>query len=301
MIDIVIVNWNAGDLLRNCIQSIIECRNIEIVQTIFIVDNHSRDESLSFINPHEKIEIIENPGNYGFARACNQAFEKCSSKYVLLLNPDTILYPETLEKCESFMNDNLDIDILGCQLLDEKENISLSCARFPTPLRYFYDATGLSKLSPHIFTPAILMSDWDHKSDRIVDQVMGAFMFMRRNVFDKIGYFDERFFVYLEELDFSKRLAEFGGKSYYNSSIKAIHFGEGTTSNVKAFRLFLNLKSRFKYSKKHFSKLGHIFLVVTTITIEPIAKSAYFLFSGRTKEIKEMIKGYKMLYSSTKK
>jgi GT2 family glycosyltransferase len=293
--DVVIINWNSGDYLQKCIQSIFSRTNSQFVNKIIIIDNNSTDSSIQQINLNDKIEIIRNKENRGFAKAANQGFKLSTAPYVLLLNPDTQLLGPTLEDCISFMEKEPEVDILGCQLLDEKGEVSPSCARFPTPLSIFIDCAGLSKVFPFLFKPAILMSDWDHKTSRYVDQVMGAFMFMRRSVFEKAGYFDERFFVYSEELDFSKRVSELGGKSYFNSNIKAIHIGEGTTKSVKSFRLFLNLQSRLKYAKKHFKTSGYILVWFGTYFIEPFSRTLFLLCKGRFNEIKATFKGYQML------
>ena len=295
MVDIVIVNWNSGDYLSKCIHTIFTKNNEKIIGSVFIIDNNSSDASLQKINPQNKITIIENNENNGFSKACNQGFKLCTSPYILLLNPDTQLLDTTLTNCVSFMNENPDVDILGCQLLDDYGKVTYSCSRFPIPLRFFYDATGLSKIAPKVFTPAFLMTDWDHKTSMYVDQVMGAFMFMHNSIFEKLGYFDERFFVYCEELDFSKRLAEQGGKSFFNSNIAAIHSGEGTTHSVKTFRLFLNLRSKIQYSKKHFSYSGYSFVCVCLFFIEPFTRTFFLLLKGKFKETGQVIKAYKLL------
>ena len=295
MIDVVIVNWNSGDYLQKCIQSIFLTDNKKFVEKVFIIDNNSIDLSTKQIELDDKIIIIRNEENRGFARACNQGFKLSTAPYILLLNPDTQLFNNTLEDSVSFMEKNNDVDILGCQLLNENGEIAPSCSHFPTPSGIFRDATGLSRMAPAIFKPGIIMTNWDHKKSRFVDQVMGAFMFMRKSIFEKIGYFDERFFVYYEEVDFSKRLAEIGGKSFFNSGIKAIHSGEGTTSSVKAFRLFLNLHSRLKYAKKHFNSLGYYLVWFCTFLIEPFSRSVFLLFSGKKSEIADLLKGYKLL------
>lgn len=300
MVDIVIVNWNSGEYLLKCVQSILQKSNEQLVKSIFVIDNHSSDNSISILPLHQKIVIIENKNNLGFSKACNQGFKLCTAPYVLLLNPDTQLFNSTLSDCISYMNGHYETQILGCQLHNDDGSVAHSCARFPTPLRYFYDAVGLSKLAPKIFTPALLMSDWDHKRSRFVDQVMGAFMFMRITLFDKLGYFDERFFVYCEELDFSKRLADQGGKTYFNANISAIHSGGGTTNSVKAYRLFLNLRSRLQYSKKHFSYFGYIAVFCCTFFIELFTRTFFLLLKGNFYEIKEVIRSYKFLISKRK-
>jgi GT2 family glycosyltransferase len=296
MVDIVIVNWNSGEYLGKCINSVFATNNGTYVSTIFIIDNNSRDSSLNRISPNTKIKIIRNKENLGFAKASNQGFKISKAPYILLLNPDTKLLDSTLEDCIVFMEKKSDIDILGCQLLYDNGEISHSCSRFPSPAGIFRDTTGLSKIAPSIFKPGIIMTNWDHKKSRFVDQVMGAFMFMRKSIFEKIGFFDEQFFVYYEEVDFSKRLAHSGGKSFYNADIKAIHSGQGTTSSVKSFRLFLNLRSRLQYAKKHFSLLGYLSVWLCTYFIEPITRTAFLLLRGKIKETAQLAKGYKLLF-----
>jgi GT2 family glycosyltransferase len=199
------------------------------------------------------------------------------------------------------MKSDSTIDILGCSLIDDNGKLTNNCSRFPTPIRIFNDASGLSKIAPKIFTPATIMTDWDHLQSRQVDQVIGAFMFMRKSIFEKIGYFDEQFFVYFEEVDFSKRLALANGKTYFNSAIKAIHSGEGTTHSVKAFRLFLSLRSRLQYSKKHFSYAGYLLVWFSTFLIEPFARILFLIFKGNAKEVKGILRGYNMLIKNNTK
>jgi N-acetylglucosaminyl-diphospho-decaprenol L-rhamnosyltransferase len=295
MVDVIIVNWNSGDFLQKSIDSIFSTNNEDYINAIFIIDNNSTDGSINKITANKKIKIIRNETNNGFSKACNQGFKLSTSAYVLLLNPDTRLLNNTIPDCITFMNQNNQTDILGCQLLNDKGEITYSCSRFPTPLGIISDSFGLSKIAPSVFKPGIILTNWDHTESRYVDQVMGAFMFIRKSIFDKIGFFDERFFVYYEEVDFSKRLSEFGGKSFFNADIKAIHIGQGTTSPVKGFRLFLNLRSRIQYAKKHFNFIGYCSVCISTFFIEPITRTFFLLFSGKISEISDLFKGYKLL------
>ncbi len=295
MTDIVIVNWNGGELVKKCIGSVFEHPGNDLVNTVIVVDNASTDRSVDNLPEDKRIRVIKNTANLGFAKACNQGFKICTAEFVLLLNPDAQLLTDTLKDSSAYMNVHPEVDILGARLLDDNGKTTASCARFPTPLRIFYDASGLSKLFPSVFTPSTLMTDWNHAESRFVDQLMGAFMFMRRSVFDTIGYFDERFFVYYEELDFSKRLAMVGGKSFFNHDITAVHSGEGTTSNVKAFRLFLSLRSRLQYSKKHFSFIGYLFVLLCTWLIEPISRFVLLIIKGKWKEVPQLFDGYRLL------
>jgi N-acetylglucosaminyl-diphospho-decaprenol L-rhamnosyltransferase len=206
MVDIVIVNWNSGEYLKMCLTSIYKKENDHLVNKIIVVDNNSADLFPADIPNNSRLILIQNKKNEGFSKACNQGFQKCTADFVLLLNPDAMLLPKTLSDSIHFMNQYNDIDILGCCLLDDKGIRTKSCCRFPSPVRIFFDAAGLSKIAPKIFKPASIMTDWDHLQSSLVDMVIGAFMFMRKKVFEKNGYFDERFFVYYEEVDFSKRL-----------------------------------------------------------------------------------------------
>jgi N-acetylglucosaminyl-diphospho-decaprenol L-rhamnosyltransferase len=296
MVDIVIVNWNSGDLLKKCVESILASDSIDSVSQILIVDNHSKDHSISLLPEHKSIKLMLNKSNLGFAKACNQGFLKSRADYVLLLNPDTLLFKETLRGCVDYMEANPNTGIMGCQLLDEAGNITSSCARFPRAIDFVVHGTGLSRFFPGVFRPATLMTDWNHEQSKMVDQVMGAFMFMRSNVFEQIGYFDERYFVYFEELDFSLRYKKAGGNIYYNTQVKAVHSGMGTTSQVKAFRLFLNLRSRLKYARKHFSFFGFVAVYLSTFTIELVSRFFLLVISGRFSEIKDLLRGYGMLF-----
>lgn len=294
MVDIVIVNWNSGQYLRKCILSIERSQKRYLISKVIVVDNNSADSSSDFLQAYPNVVLIKNTYNKGFAKACNQGFLLCKAEYVLLLNPDAMVLESTIEECVAYMDKNKRIDILGCALLDEAGNITKSCARFPTPIRIFFDASGLSKIAPSIFKPATLMTDWDHSKRKQVDQVMGAFMFMRTNLFKRVGYFDERFFVYYEELDFSYRLFKINGISYYEPAIRAVHAGEGTTSSVKAFRLYLSLSSRLKYARKHFTTVGFFLVLISTFPLEFFSRLMFTSISFRAKGIWQIVKGYLM-------
>lgn len=299
MIDIVIVNWNSGNLLAKCVGSIFTEKNIPLVNKIIIIDNSSSDASATSIRKDEKITLLLNKQNAGFSKAGNQGFRLCTSPYVLLLNPDAALLDTTLADCIAFMNANEGVDILGCKLLNDAGIKTASCSRFPSPVRIFFDATGLSKIAPRLFTPATLMTDWDHNENRDVDLVMGAFMVIRKKVFEQIGFFDEQFFVYYEEVDFSKRLALSGGRTFYNKDITAVHSGEGTTQSVKAFRLFLSLYSRLQYAKKHFSTGGFLLVWCSTYFVEPFTRIFFHLLHGDARAAKEVVSGMMLLVKKT--
>ena len=195
------------------------------------------------------------------------------------------------------MESNPEISVLGCKQVDENGNIIPSCSRFPKLVNYLYDISGLSKIWPKIFKPATIMIDWDHKDSRYVDQVMGSFMLIKRYTLEKVGNFDERFFVYYEDMDLSKRIKEIGGKIFYSTDLEIYHEGGGTSKKVKDKRLYYSLKSRIRYGFKHFNRVNAILLFILTMFFEPITRLFWAIIRIKLGEIKIIIKAYTALYS----
>ena len=298
-LSIVIVNWNAGHLLRDCVRSIEEAgrEGFEFGRVV-IVDNCSNDGSLDGLaSATLPLEIIRNTKNKGFAAACNQGAQGSHADYLLFLNPDTRLFAGSLSVPFAFMEaaQNQSVGICGIQLIDEHEEISRSCVRFPTPRMFFSKIFGLDRLLPKFFR-SHFMEEWEHKENRGVDHVIGAFFLLRRRLFEQLNGFDERFFVYLEDLDFSLRAKESGWASYYLANARAYHKGGGTSEQVKARRLFYSLRSRILYGYKHFTSTQATLLLVCTLCCEPLIRLAFNLLQGAFKSASETISGYLMLY-----
>lgn len=299
---IVIVNWNSGNQLKECINSINHTKKTMFVfDKIIIVDNASLDDSLkNILIPQLEIEIIRNKRNFGFAKACNAGAVKASSDFVLFLNPDTLLYEDTLDMLFGVIDENVDTDIgiYGVQLKDDTGEIQKTCARFPGVWNFFVRSLGLNKINSKVFQ-SYTMHDWDHKESMVVDEVMGAFFMVKVDLFEKLNGFDEDFFVYYEELDFAKRSFDIGFKAKYLVESQAFHKGGGVSQQVKAERLFYNLHSRIIYSFKHFGKLNGIFVMFLTLFVEPFTRLIYLIMKKNKKEIPELALGYKMLFEKS--
>ena len=295
LIDIVIVNWNSGVQLAQCISSVVASKNSEHLQ-IYVVDNGSTDESLHLIETHPRIEYIKAGINLGFGKACNIGANLGSSELILFLNPDATLNYTTLERALAFMKSrqNIQTGICGVQLLDEDSRVAKSCSRFPTPVRLAIHASGLDRFWHLVGTR---MAEWPHDHTREVDQVIGAFFMVRRKVFQELCGFDERFFMYYEEVDFSRRAQNSGWRTVYFANAQAFHAGGGTSHQIKARRLFYSLRSRLLYAFKHFGLLGAWLVLLTTLFLEPFTRSAYALMRGSWTSIKETWSGYTMLWS----
>jgi len=297
-LDILIVNWNSGLLLLESINSINCARSDSFkLNRVIVVDNDSNDSSLSGIEDLElPIIIISNKENLGFAKACNQGAKNSKADYLLLLNPDTKLFSDSLSDPISFLEkmENDSVGIVGVQLRDENNLISRNCSRFPTPFSLIYTSIGLDKLFPNIFPPHFMI-EWDHLNSRYVDQVMGSFFLVRRSLFEKLNGYDERFFVYYEDLDFSYRAKKLGYSTFYLASTQIYHKGGGTSEKAKADRLAYVLHSKLQYSKKHFNIILYLIILFITILIEPLLRSISLLFKCQLSSISETFLGYKKL------
>lgn len=297
-LDIIIINWNSGNQLRECLATIKNEYEMLRVSKVIVVDNASKDNSLDNLGHLSlPLEIIRNSHNAGFGAACNQGAEKSQAEYLLFLNPDTRLNADSLEKPFLYMEDdkNCKTGVCSIKLIDDKGQPGRTCTRFPTPGHFMVKIMGLDHIFPRVFK-SHFMTEWDHNDSRQVDHVIGAFYFVRRKVFFDAGKFDERFFVYLEDLDLSLRINKLGYNIQYLAHVEAFHKGGGTSEQVKAARLFYSVRSRIIYGFKHYNLLSAVMLLVATYTFEPLARLVLALMHRSKKELGETIQGYKMLF-----
>lgn len=298
-LDIVIVNWNSGIQLRKCLESIGgNRRGSRLLSSVVVVDNASLDGSAERLgNQGFQLEVIRNRTNCGFAAACNQGARRSDADYLLFLNPDTRLFEDSLDQPIAFMEDpnNQKVGIVGIQLVDDIGGVHRSCTRFPKPRHFLSQMLGLDRLLPR-HCPSHFMATWDHGESRSVDHVIGAFYLIRRQLFEKLKGFDERFFVYLEDLDLSYRAFMAGRQAFYLADARAYHKGGGTSEQVKAVRLFYALRSRILYGYKHFRRWSATGLMLGTIFLEPLARIGLAISMRSPGAIKETAKAWDYLW-----
>jgi GT2 family glycosyltransferase len=298
---IIIVNWNAGAQLRDCLYSICGASQKGfILECVVVVDNGSVDGSADCVKDiNLNIRLIRNSRNRGFAAACNQGVEHSETDYLLFLNPDMTLHPDSLEVPIAFMSnpENSGTGICGIQLLGGDGRISRSCSRFPTTGMFIARSLGLDRLFPSHFRQQF-MTEWNHAESALVDQVIGAFFLVRRSVYEALGGFDERFFVYFEEVDFSLRARNAGWGCHYLTQAVAYHRGCGTSDQAKGDRLFYSLRSRMLYGYKHFGKASATVLACSSLLWEPISRLTSALINGSPGLAMETLKGYGRLWRS---
>ena len=294
-LDIIIVNWNAGQALKDCIDSIARARDGVMIQRVVIVDNASSDDSVTLATDAlAAVELVQNDVNRGFAAACNQGAVGSSADYLLFLNPDTRLYPETLSSAVAFMEapEQQEVGICGIRLVDDDGRPTTSAARFPSLLSLFGEATALSRVLPSLFPPHLLSSS-ECDTTRYVDQVIGAFFLIRRHVFEALDGFDDDSSSTTKR--WISRCARGSGViDLCTSGAEAYHRGGLSSEQVKATRLFYALRSRLLYAFKHFSRLGAWLAVVVTFAVEWPARSARAMLRGGN-ELSDIAHAYRRL------
>lgn len=223
---IIVVNYNSGEYLKRCLSSIKKIENEARIKTI-VVDNASTDDSLGEVQKSFKdIEFIKNEKNLGFGKANNLALKKAKSEYVLLLNPDTVLEKEVTSKMLKMMGDDPTIGAATCKIVLGNGKVDLTAHRgFPTPwvsfLYYVFKDDSLYHLKNR-----------DMSKLHEVDAIAGAFFLTRKSVLEKVGLFDEDFFLYGEDIDLCYRIKEAGFKVVYEPSVFLVHH-KGVSSGLK--------------------------------------------------------------------
>jgi hypothetical protein len=256
---IVIVNYNTREFLRECLASIYESRG-DFSYEVWVVDNASSDGSVEMVRKRfPEVKLIANEENLGFAPANNQALRALgfASRYILLLNPDTLLPPFALRDMLEFLDSHPEAGVAGPRLVREDGSLDLACRRsFPTPLSALYRLTGLSKLFPKSKRfGSYNLTYLDPNEVTEVDSVVGAFMMIRGEALKQIGLLDERFFAYGEDLDFCYRAkVEKGWKVLYNPDVTVLHY-KGKSSRQRSNAMILEFyKAMRLFHNKHYRK-----------------------------------------------
>jgi GT2 family glycosyltransferase/lipopolysaccharide/colanic/teichoic acid biosynthesis glycosyltransferase len=279
-LSVVIVNYNVKAFLEQCLIAIERARgdlNIEI----FVVDNASVDGSQAMVKkrfPH--VKLIENNQNVGFSTANNQAIEKAQGEYVLILNPDTLIQEDTLVILKKHLDENPRVGAVGCKLLNPDGSYQINSRRsFPTPWVAFARIVGLSKIFPKIrLFGQYNLTYLDPDIETEVDVLSGSLMVLRRRTLEQVGYFDEDYFMYGEDIDLSYRIKKAGWKIIYTPATKAIHYkGESTKkSEFSAITRFYS--TMLIFIRKHFGGRYSLALrVLLTFGIYFRAVMAYVL------------------------
>ena len=259
---IIIVGWKVKNYLKECLSSIY-AENLKNSFEVIVVDNSSCDNTVEMVvEDFPQANIISNLRNRGFASACNQGIKQAQGRYVLLLNPDTIVLNNALDKIVDYMDKNTQAGIAGCQLLNGDDSVQPSVRRFP---KFTDHLIMMFKLHHIIKLKSYLMMDFDYQKEQEVDQVMGAFFMIRKEVIDKIGLLDKKYRAWFEEVDYCFRAKKAGFKVLYTPICQIIHFGG--QSFARSFRIrsqWTFCKSRLRFIKKNRNWLSFIIVLLLT-------------------------------------
>lgn len=243
----IIVTYDSADHIVNCLRSIYGQKSINVKSEIIIIDNASSDSTVDVIaKQFSQVSLKQNHKNLGFAAAVNQAVSASHGEYILLLNPDTVLEHNFLEIMFSFLQKTPDADIVGVKLVDENNNHHPSAWKKVSLMTILFEMILPYSLSIKLVTQS-------PEKPSIVQNVSGACMLIRRDVFDKLNGFDTRFFLYYEEIDFCKRAVQSGYKVYYNPDTIVTHFISKSTFKDQASFFFNLYNGKLLYIKKHFN------------------------------------------------
>ena len=251
-LSIIIVSWNTSEITCNCIDSIYS-NTSEIDFEIIVVDNNSCDDSVAQIKQRfPEVIVIDNDHNAGFGKANNQGINTAKGEYVLLLNSDTIVLNDCLAKCIEYMESDLSVGVLGCKILNNDKTLQPSCSMFPSLTNKMIFTLGLHKIFPkNRFFGREKMTWWDSNDTREVNVVSGCFMMLRSDVIKLTKGFDERFFMYSEEIDWCLRISKHKWKIVYFHESEIIHLGGVSSIKYGSKRAIVNDASSVKFVFKH--------------------------------------------------
>ena len=267
-LSVIIVSYNVRHFLEQCLHSVRKASEKTDCE-IFVVDNNSADGSCSMvIRQFPEVKLIRNLYNAGFSVANNQAIRLSSGKFILLLNPDTLVEEDTFSRCIAFMDGIPDAGALGVKMINGSGKLLPESKRaLPSPGTAFFKMSGLTFLFPRsrLFNRYYL-GNLDSSTTSQAEIISGAFMFIRKEALDKTGLLDEAFFMYGEDIDLSYRLLKAGYKNYYFPEVKIIHYkGESTRKgNINYIIHFYN--AMLIFVKKHYLENGYggFFYIIRT-------------------------------------
>jgi GT2 family glycosyltransferase len=263
-VSIIIVSYNCSELLRKCMLSVYKQTtglNFEII----VIDNSSIDNTLEMLSTHfPSVIVIANKQNYGFACANNHGIKITKGKYILLLNPDTVLSENAILKTITFMESKTHAGIVGCRLNNEDGSWQASVNAFPSVLGTLFDSFFLNYLffKTYLFTK----KGWtkiDIVNPSKVDWVMGAFFLIKREVIQNLGGMDEQYFMYSEEMDYCYRASKKGFETWYYPLTSITH-NWGGISNVSKRTVTWVLISRKLFLSKHYNKVKSMLIQIIT-------------------------------------
>lgn len=269
-INIVIVNWKNKDDISICLKSLFrDVENASLKIIVHIIDNSQNVDGIKeflakeYAGDEKKVVYIDPGDNIGFGKAQNMGFQKATARFYLALNPDIefIAGENTLKKMVDFLEANPKAGMAGPKLLNDDGSLQYSCYQYPRLFDQFYRRLGLDKKNDYFKKKVdrYLMMDFDRAENKKVDWLMGSFILVKKEVAEKIGFFDDRFFMYFEDCDWCRRAWQAGFEVYYFAKTKLKHgHKRESAKSSPIISLFSNRISRIHLKSwlKYFMKWG---------------------------------------------
>lgn len=308
MLSIIIVSYNVKYFLEQCLYSVQKAVS-GIAAEIIVIDNNSTDNSVEYLQHRfPNVQFVANKENTGYAKANNQGWQMAKGKYVLFLNPDTILSEDCLSLSLLKLEDTDAIGALGVHMLDGSGRFLPESKRgFPSPRASFFKLSGLINVFPRSTAIArYYLGHLPEKQNNEIDVLTGAYLMVKQEVLKKTGGFDERFFMYGEDIDLSYRIKQAGYKNFYLAASSIIHFkGESTKKDMAYTKRFY--KAMRIFVEKHYEKESRLFTIMVQMAIavrgvlsfvgslflgfrlQPVNKTVQTIVVGKPSEIKKAV------------
>ena len=247
-LSIVIVTWNSAADIETCIDSINFGEEFEVI----VVDNASGDATRDKLSRYHHLKLVANESNCGYARANNQGLKLATGEYVLLLNPDTRIELGALDTLACYLDEHPAVGAVAPRLISPDGTTQFSIRSLPTAASLLWELVGLARLFPksRIFG-RWKMKYFDYSRTAEVEQPMASCLMVRRSVLDQLGGMDERFPIFFNDVDLSKRMAEAGWKTTYLADARVIHSHGASTKQVRTKMIRESHRSAFRYLRKH--------------------------------------------------
>lgn len=262
VISCIIVTFKSEDTIAECLTSLVDTVS-DILHEIIVIDNDSGDRTVDAVSgmaeSHPRIKLIVNRSNLGFARAVNQGLAAGSGDYFLILNPDTVLHDNSLQTMLTFLRENNEYGIVAPKHVTPDGSTLKSCREFPTHLSLFWYMTGVAALFPRsrIFN-GWKMGWFDHAESRDVDQPMGACLLTSRQDFEEIGYLDEQFSMFFNDVDWCRRYSDHGKKIRFLHEAVITHHGGHSIRKRKIRMILSSHLAFFRYFRKYYQSFNWI-------------------------------------------
>jgi N-acetylglucosaminyl-diphospho-decaprenol L-rhamnosyltransferase len=250
---VVIVNYRTDEALAECLASLVKGATDGAAEVI-VVDNGATLAATGFRERYPQVQLIENDANVGFARAANQGIRLARGRYVLCLNPDTVVHEGAVGKLVAYLDAHPAVGAVGARLLESDGHLQYSCRRFPGYFTIFFGRYALlTRLFPgNAGSRDYLYLDWDHASAREVDWVSGACLMVRGTVVETVGAFDDGYFLFVEDMDWCRRIRDAGWAVAYVPDAVVTHHIGASRGAVPPRVVWARHRGMLRYVQKHF-------------------------------------------------